>query len=62
MIYKFNPIPIILPMAFFTEQIILKLMETQKTMNKQNNLQKEEQAFPCGSVVMNPTSIREDAV
>ena len=43
-IYRFNVIPIKLPMALFTEleQKISQFMETQKTMNSQSNLEKEE--------------------
>ena len=45
-IYRFNSIPITLPMAFSTEleQKLLNFMKTQKAPNSQSNFEKEKQA------------------
>ena len=47
-IYRFNVIPIQIPRALFTEleqKNFLIYMETQKTLNRQNNLEKEEHSW-----------------
>ena len=47
-IYRFIAIPIKVPMAFFTEleqKNLTVRMETQKTLNSQNNLEKEKRSW-----------------
>ena len=46
-IYRFNAIPVKLPMAFFTEldQKTFKFVWKQKTPNSQSNLEKEKQSW-----------------
>ena len=45
-VYRFTAITIKLPMAFFIEQKNLKTcMETQKTPNRESNLEKEKRSW-----------------
>ena len=41
--YRFSEIPIKVPWAFFTEQVVLNFVWNHKRLNSQNNLGEEEQ-------------------
>ena len=57
-IYRFNEIPIKVPMAYFTEpeQIFKSFYGTTKTMNNHSNLEKEDQSWknhtPCYQTIL----------
>jgi len=56
-IYRLNAITIKLPTEFVTEieqKIFTICVETQKTLNSPNNLEKEKQGLSCGPVVKTP--------
>ena len=69
-IYRFNVIPIKLPMAFFTEHFLFKNFtihkETQKTPNSQSSFEKEEWSWgnqpSCLQIILQSYSHQDSMV